>query len=123
MDRIIQLRKSLTELLKAANPRVYFMDAPKDAAFPYLVYDLPNSVDDGTLENFVLEVDGWSQGADTMAVEQLMEAADAALHRQVIRAEDLAIILYRDNRLTIPDDEKQIHHRRYVYQARTYGGG
>lgn len=120
---MIDLRTALTAQLKMACPRVYFMDAPKDAPFPYLVYDLPNSVDDGSLENFVLEVDGWDKGEDTAGIELLMDAADVALHRQVLHVGNMVVILYRDNRLTIPDDEKRIHHRRYVYQARTYGGG
>jgi len=49
----------INTMLKSIHPRIYYRSAPDTAAFPYLVYDLPNSTDDGTLEQFILDVDAW----------------------------------------------------------------
>ncbi|MCI3922490.1 DUF3168 domain-containing protein [Paenibacillus sp. TRM 82003] len=96
------------------------MDATDDAQYPYIVYDLPNSVDDGTLENFDLDVDGWSISDDTNVIEDLMSKVDAALHRKSVVVGDLALTIYRENRLTLTDDDRRIKRRKYVYQVRTY---
>lgn len=125
MAKVIEIRKAIQSALLSVHPRVYFLDADEDADYPYLVYDLPNSVDDGALENFVLELDGWDAPDDgsTIALETLMEAADSVLQRAVFRVGDMAIIAYRDNRLTIRDPDKRLRRRQYNYQLRTYGGG
>lgn len=135
MNKLIELRKMITAVLKAAHPdvvvdgasksRVHFQVAPDDAEFPYVVYDLPNSIDDGTMENFRLEVDGWDAPADgdTTALETLMDNIDQELHRAVKTMPGLSAVFYRDNRLALLDDDKRIRRRKYIYQARTFGGG
>ena len=123
MGRFTELRKIIQSQLKTAHQRVYFMDAPDDARYPYLVYDLPNSVDDGSLENFVLEVDGWDDSADTNVLEKLMDDMDNSLHRKTMVVGNLSVTFYRDNRLTLTDDDKRISRRQYIYQARVYQTG
>jgi hypothetical protein len=122
--KVIEIRKAIQSLLKTIHPRVYFEVADNKAAYPYLVYDLPNSIDDGTMENFVLEVDGWDQptDGDTTALETLMSTADDVLHKAVIRPPGIALIIYRDNRLSLRDDDERLRRRKYRYQVRTFGG-
>lgn len=123
MSKVIELRKIVLTRLKTIHPRVFFMDAPDNAQYPYLIYNLPNSVDDGALENYVLDVDGWDSQEDTTALETLMSQADHALHRETVIVDGLSVTFYRENRLTLTDDNKKIRRRKYVYQARVYMGG
>lgn len=122
--KAVEVRKAIQAALKTIHPRVFFQVADEEAEHPYLVFELSNSFDDGTLENFVLEVDGWDAPAngDTTALETMIHAADSVLHKQVLRPPGMAIALYRQNRLSLRDDEKRIRRRKYIYQARTYGG-
>jgi hypothetical protein len=122
MIKTVELRKAIQASLKSIHTRVYFQHAPDNAVYPYLVYDLPNSTDDGLMERFVLEVDGWSNSKDTNEVETLMDSMDKELHRRVVIVNgELALILYRENRLAPIDDDPRIRRRKYVYQIRTYG--
>lgn len=121
---IVELRVAIGEFLSGIHDEVYFEDAPNNAKFPYLVYDLPNTFNDGTMENVVLEVDGWDAPAngDTTALESMMEAVNG-LNRQVFRSGGYAFVCYLDNRLNLRDDEPKIRRRKYRYQVRTFGGG
>lgn len=125
MDKVIEIRKTIGALLAPVHPRVFYESADDKAAYPYLVFDLPNSVDDGSMEQFVLELDGWDAPANgsTIVLEELMSRADAVLHQVAIRSPELAIVIRRDNRLTIRDEDKRLRRRQYQYQIRTYGGG
>jgi hypothetical protein len=124
MIKVIEIRKVIKAALKSIHLRVFFQDASDDAVFPYLVYDLPDSIDDGSMEQFVLEVDGWDQilpGQDTEALETLMDSADKSLHRKTFSVNnELAMTFYRDNRLALIDDDKRIRRRKYIYQVRTF---
>lgn len=121
--KIIEIRKQISTLLKLANPRVYYQAASATAIFPYLVYDLGNSNDDGTLEQFFLDVDGWDDKADTTALETLMHNLDLQLHRKTITIGRFAFTFYRENRLTLVDDDPRLRRRKYIYQVQTYEGG
>ena len=122
MIKVIEIRKIINVALKTIHPRVYYQTAPDTAVFPYLVYDLPNSTDDGTLEQFVLDVDAWDDtNGDTTIVEILIDSADKSLHRKtIIVGDNLAVTFYRETRLTLTDDDPNIKRRKYIYQVRTF---
>ncbi|KUP24918.1 hypothetical protein [Paenibacillus sp. DMB5] len=125
MNKVISLRIALRTLLGAVHSRVFYEIAPEDAEYPLGSFLLSNSYDDGTMENFVLEVDGWDspEDGDTTALETLMDAFDKAIHKQVIRTNGMAFIIYRENRLPLDDPDKRLRGRRIIYQVRTFGGG
>ena len=122
MIKVIEIRKIINIALKNIHPRVYYRTAPGTAVFPYLVYDLPNSTDDGTLEQFVLDVDAWdTSSGDTTGLETLIDSADKSLHRKTITVGDnLAVTFYRETRLTLTDDDPNIKRRKYTYEVRTF---
>jgi hypothetical protein len=126
MIKIVELRKIIKASLKTAHSRVFHEHAPDNSLYPYLVYDLPNSNDDGSLEQFVLDIDGWDYPAngDTTALETLMDNVDKQLHRKtVVINGTLSMTFYRENRLSLKDDDPRIKRRKYVYQVRTHEKG
>jgi len=67
-------------------------------------------------------VDAWdSTNGDTTIVEILIDSADKSLHRKTITVDEvLAVTFYRENRLTLTDDDPNIKRRKYTYQVRTF---
>lgn len=120
MKKTIKLRTAIVNALKSVHPRVYYEHAPESAQYPYLVYNLPNSNDRGDLEQFVLDVDGWDTPVDldTTPLETLMANVDQVLDHRVITVDDLSVVIYRDRRLTLDDDDKRIRRRKNIYEVR-----
>ena len=120
MSKITDIRTTIQTLITSAHPRSYFETAPINAVYPYVVCELPNSIDDGSLEQFVLDVDGWDKSKSSLAIEAVMTAVDANLHRKTVVVNGMSITIYRENRLSLVDDEPQIRRRKYIYQVRTF---
>lgn len=121
MIKIIEMRTALQTLLKTLHTRVFFNVAPDNAVFPYIVFDFPNSIDSGALETFVVDIDCWDDDKDTTVLETLIDTIDQEIHKKTIFLNDkMGIKLYRENRLSLTDDDPRIRRRKYVYQARTY---
>ena len=122
MAKIIDIRTELQRLLKTVHARVYYEVATDITVFPYVVYNLPNSIDSGDLESFVLDVDVWDNSQSTTALEILCDNIDTLLHRKnVVIADSVGFVIYRENRLNIIDDDPRIKRRKYIYQCRSYG--
>lgn len=124
LNRVIELRKAIKAAIKEVHSEVYFEKATDDSPYPYIVFDLPNSISNGALENFVLEVEGWDAptNSDTTGLEMMMDAVDKALQRKTfVIADNLFFSLYRDGRESINENDSLIKRRRYTYQARVYG--
>jgi hypothetical protein len=125
---IITLQEQIYTFLKTKADRVYFMDAPKETAFPYVTYDLPSSLEN-IREDFILEVDVWDDEPDTKILETLVGNIDGdgdifnptGLHRKNIYiADSLSAKLYRESRFTIRDEDIRIKHRQLRYTVQVY---
>jgi len=120
---MIRLRRALEPQLDAVHSRTWYEDAPNDAEYPYLVYNFPNDLDDGEgFCNVVLDIDGWDapEAGDTTALENLMAAVDAAINKKTLIADDIVVTFYRNNKLSLDDDDERIKRRKYIYQARLF---
>lgn len=117
-----ELKSAIRERLKMVHSRVYYQNAPSKAEPPYLVYDLPNAIDQGgPPEVWVLDLDGWDEGGDSGVLDALMESADSVLHRQTLAAHGARAQVYRDMRLApITEENNRLKRRRYTYQVRVY---
>lgn len=125
MNKVLEIRKAITALIKDADiVDVYYQKPSEKANFPYIVLDLSNSFDDGTLERFLLDVEGYGNQPSTVALESIMNTVDKALHRKTLyvtsAGEQLGITIYRESRLTFDESDKRIHRRRNTYQIRTH---
>lgn len=123
MNKMVELRKILQTYLKTKHTKVYFQIAPDHATYPFVVYELPNSIDDGAMENFVLDIDVWDDKSDTTALETLASNIDNGLHRLTVVSNGLGATFYRENRLSLTDDDSRLRRRRLIYQIRTHEGG
>ncbi len=127
MIKMLEIRKALNTLIKTPGINtndVYYQKPAEKANFPYLLMDISSSFDDGTLERFILDLEGVGQGPSTAELETMMNAADKAIHRKTVYIEQagkqLAVTFYRESRLTYDETDKRLHRRRYTYQIRTY---
>lgn len=119
---MIELRKTLLDYLKKFHSRIYFQDAPANAAYPYIVYDISSINSDGEgSELAAVDVDGWDMPADgdTTALETLMKNVNG-LDKAILRGDGMQAVLYLDTKLIVPDDDKRIKRRRYTYQAKVF---
>lgn len=120
------LRKAIDALLVSLHPRSFYQMARGNQVKPYVTWDL-TSTDDGDMEVYMLEVDGWADAADNTALEAMMEAIDGdgdltaptGLHRRVLTIAGNPVgTIYRESRQPVPDDTDQIQRRRNTYQIR-----
>ncbi len=117
---MINTIKLLLEHLETIHPRVFFKKAPKKVKTPYIVFDLPNTQDDGEGQQVItLDVDGWDD-SDTTVLEELMENINTALNKCTLTADTLAVTFYLDTILPLDDDDPRINRWKYIYQARLF---
>lgn len=121
---MIKLAKLLLEHLESIHPRVYFQDASKKAAPPYLVFDFPNTLDDGEgMKVVTVDIDGWDT-SDTTALEALMESINAALNKKTLASDELTATFFLETILSLNEEkEPRIRRWKYVYQARLFERG
>ena len=130
---MIELVRTLRSYLKTLHPTVYFQSASAKSSYPYITFNILNSVHDGEgFEVFPIEVDGWdnSSNEDPTAIENLMAKINGkmdengeptGLNKKTLITEDFIVTFYIDSKLPpIPDDDKRIQRRKYTYQARVF---
>lgn len=121
--RPIELRKILNSVMNTVHERVYYEDAPSDPVYPYVVYVFPDTDDQDSLETFMMEVDAWDkpQDRDTSKLEELIGKIDNVLNRKIFHSNGVFFSIYRENRRTINDPDKNYKRRQYEYQIRVMG--
>lgn len=121
MIKTIEIRKVIHTYLKTKHSRVYYQSPPETATMLYVVYDMPNSIDDGSMERFILDIDIWDNADDTTALETLADSIDKGLHRKTVSISGtITATFYRENRLALKDDDPRIRRRKIIYQIRTH---
>jgi hypothetical protein len=117
---MIELRTAIQAQLETIHSRVFFQDVPSGTEFPYIVFDIPNILDDGeSMEVAVVDIDGWSKGADTTTIETLMAAVNLGLDKKTLNN----VPFYLETKLTLQDDDPRIQRRKYTYQAKLFKRG
>ena len=121
MGKVISIRQLLQDAMETVTDKVNFEETKDDTEFPYVVYNLPNSIDFGDLEVFDFDVDFWDDSQDTTAIETLADNIDAVLHKKKFAVTDVvAFVVYRINRINVEEDEENIRHKTYTYRLRSY---
>ncbi|WP_163583284.1 hypothetical protein [Gracilibacillus saliphilus] len=123
--RELEIRKAIEDHLDVVSPHIYYENAPKGHPYPYAVYELGDSTDDGSLENIELEFNGWDKPTDGSSVElvTLMGNIDNRLHRSTLSSNGVFFSIYRENRIPVKDPDESLRRRQMIYQIRVMGVG
>ena len=124
VNRVLKLRRFLEATLADVHPRIWYEAAPDDAVYPFLVYSLDESFDDGSVETVNLVIDGWDApvNGDTTELEEIMGKVDNTLHRLNAGDDELFFIFYRSNRRTIHDPDRRLRRRQLEFETKVMGG-
>lgn len=117
---MLEIRKLLHSRLKAIHPRVYFLNAPETAQFPYLVYSFEITYLEDDLNLLTLDVDGWDNTADTTALETIMTNVHESFKKATIITDDLMVRFHADRRLPVEDDDPSLNRRTNIYLGRLF---
>ncbi len=104
------LRKELASVLFSAltgtTDRIYYLNFPKPATYPYAVFELRelSSVDGRT--SYTLEVDLVSQ--DIKVTNSMADAAQDALDHDAVLTDKLFFHAYRARRYAVVEEDKNI---------------
>lgn len=116
---MIELRKSIKDLLDTTCSIVYHMRATETKGYPYLVYNLTSVFYEGEgVATVSLEVDGWDKDFDTLRMETLMSNVRIVLDKAAINKDDFSIVFYLDNSLHIGDPEPDIQRIQHTYTGK-----
>lgn len=118
-----KLRKEIVSLISttgstALSSRVYYLNFPKPATYPYVVYDLRETQTLDGRTSFTLELDCVDHAAVPKTVNALADAIQDALDHCVVNTTDLFFHCYRSRRYPVTEDDKEI--RRIHLQMELY---
>ena len=115
---MLELSQQIRIFLKTLHSKVYWEIAPENAVYPYLVYDFQLYPDGEGGELVTLSINGWDKTlvGDTTALETLM-AKVKALDTEVITTDNLSVVFFSENMLSVADDDKTLRHRSYNYNG------
>lgn len=129
---MIRLRTVLTSLLKEFHPdtlgdngemksRVHFQKTKEGTPFPYIIYNLPNSIDSDQQEIFNFDVDIWDNQEDTTYLETLADTIWKKLNHYRYMDDEIQFSIYRENRLPpLEDADPSINRRKLIFQLRYF---
>jgi len=129
---IVALRKQIVKYLKSKHPRVYFINkVPKNAKFPYLVYDFqPSFRPDESCERLMIEIDGWDKPSrgSSKVLEELMEtingdgdlSSPTGLDKSILDNEDIMSVFSMESRHFLDEKGTGILRRKYTYSVTVY---
>ena len=129
---LVALRTAIKGYLETIHPRVYFRnDIPKNAAYPYLVYDFQATfTPDESTEQLLIEVDGWDKptNGDSLPLETLMENVNgdgdlsnpSGLNKKILSNDEIMAVFRLEGRTILDDDDPRILRRKYTYATTVY---
>jgi len=115
---MVELSQQVRIFLKTLHDRVYWEIAPENAIYPYIVYDFQLYPNGEGGELVTLSVDGWDKTlvGDITALETLM-AKVKVLDTKVITTDNISVVFFNENMLSVADDDKTLRHRSYNYNG------
>lgn len=116
----MELYKFIIDETKHITNKVYPEQAPKNAQFPYVVFNFPTeNMFEHYQDHIYLEIDIWSksrQGVDAFyEATELTDEIDKVFKYKRHLDENYLLIFQRINKLAIPDEDSDIRHRQLRY--------
>lgn len=116
MNKLLEL---ILQTLKTKHSRVYHENAPDNAVYPYIVFN----IDDGFKshrDDLMLIIDIWDRNSSSIAIEDLTDSIDKLLDEANIFNEFVLTTFYRQNRMKVEDPDVKLKRRQLRFNAQTY---
>ena len=109
------LKDELEEYLSA-----YYVDAPEDAEYPYVVFELTRTQEDYDRQSYILEINVWDKHKYYSRAEAKMDDIEKLLNGcYELSTQDLFYV-FNGNRQVVPDDDRQIKRIREQFELYYY---
>ena len=107
--------------LKTLTANVYFEIANEKALYPHIVFNF-RRIDLGDLwrQDYILEVDIWDKQDSSLRVDDLADSVENILQAENLPQDNVLPTFYLIDRQNIPDENKEIKHRRVLFQIQNY---
>jgi hypothetical protein len=127
------MRKLIGDFLSTKADNVYHLDSITKKPFPYVVFDFPQSIDDGeSSKAVILDVDIWDMPSDnsTTTVEGIAEAIKGdgvltnptGLDQALLADATTTLWATLDTEFYMPEDDKRIKRKRITFTIKAYEG-
>lgn len=116
MSKTVALRKAISERLKTACPRVYYGQADKSTARPYVVYTVETVATEDDMETMELEANVMDYGADTEPCETIADEVERLFDKWYYLDEEIQFSTYEDRRQPVQEEDRQIIRRRILIE-------
>lgn len=117
---MLELRVVINTLLKDKYERVYYQQAPNDKAFPYLIFNFPNSFDNEDQEVFNFDIDVWDYSESSVNVEEISSELWRFFNRYHYLDDNMQFSVYRANRLPLEEEDKKFKRRKLIFELRYF---
>ncbi len=114
------LLKIVKNHLKTKHDRVYHEEAPNNAKYPYIVFEITQGLKNSMRDDLILMVDIWDRNKDTMPIEDLTDTIDKLFHEANLPSENVLPTFYRETRLKVDDPDKTLKRRQLRFAIHTY---
>lgn len=119
--RTNDLKELVQAKLKTVCTNVYFEVASDDALFPHVVFSFNNlNLGDLSRQDYTLDVDVWSKGKSTTAVDDLCDTIENLLQGENLPQDHILPTFYLIDRKSLLDEDKNIRHRLIRFQVQNY---
>ena len=120
MGKTKLLRKLVKGQLETIPGGTYHKSAPKDAAYPYKVFNLSSTVFTDARDDMELEVDVWDRSLDPKMVEDIADQVEALFRNANLPAPPIYPTFFRESRDPLDDPDKNLQRIQLRFLVQLY---
>ena len=119
--RTNDLKYLVQSKLKTLTANVYYEIANEKKMFPHIVFNF-RRIDLGDLwrQDYILEIDIWDKQDSSLRVDDLADQVENLLQAENLPQNNVLPTFYLIDRQDVPDENKEIKHRRVQFQIQNY---
>ena len=100
---------------------MYHEIANEKALYPHIVFNFRRlDLNDLSRQDYILEVDIWDKGDSSQRVDDLADTVENLLQAENLPQTNVLPTFYLIDRNNLPDENKEIKHRRIQFQIQNY---
>lgn len=116
MNKLLEL---ILKTLKTKHGRVYHENAPQNAEYPYIVFNINDGLKSHR-DDLILIIDIWDRNDSSMRIEDLTDMIDTLLDEANLPNEFVLPTFYRQQRLKVEDEDKTLKRRQLRFNVQAY---